>query len=85
MHNIKTNFGRFHRICKEFFEHEADDNGNLQFYPKAPLLADLEVIALSCMMEAMPDFTNLKVMEIVSLSYISLSETTGLSILNLYE
>jgi hypothetical protein len=53
MHNIKTNFGRFHRICKEFFEHEADGKGNLQFYPKAPLMADLEVIALSCMMEAL--------------------------------
>ena len=53
MHNIKTNFGRFHRICKEFFEEEADSKGNLQFYPKSPVMADLEVIALSCMMEAL--------------------------------
>lgn len=53
MHNIKTNFGRFYRICKEFFEDEADHRGNLQFYPKAPVMTDLEVIALSCMMEAL--------------------------------
>lgn len=53
MHNIKTNFGRFYGICKEFFEDEADGKGNLQFYPKCPAMADLEVIALSCMMEAL--------------------------------
>ncbi len=53
MHNIKTNFGRFHRICKEFFEDEADSKGNLQFYPRVPVMADLEVIALACMMEAL--------------------------------
>ncbi len=53
MHNIKTNFGRFYRICKEFFEEEADGKGNFQFYPKAPAMADLEVIALACLMEAL--------------------------------
>ena len=46
MHNIKINFGRFYRICKEFFEAETDNKGNLQFYPKTPVMADLEVIAL---------------------------------------
>lgn len=53
MHNIKANFGRFHRICKELFEEETDNKGNLQFYPKMPVMADLEIIALSCMMEAL--------------------------------
>jgi hypothetical protein len=53
MHNIKTNFGRFHRICKEFFEDEVDNMGNLQFYPKVPVMADLEIISLACMMEAL--------------------------------
>lgn len=53
MHNIKTNFGRFYRICKEFFEDEADYKGNFQFYPKAPVMTDLEVISLACMMEAL--------------------------------
>ena len=53
MHNIKTNFGRFYRICKELFEDEADSKGNLQFYPRCPKMADLQVISLSCIMEAL--------------------------------
>ena len=53
MHNIKTNFGRFYRICKEFFNDETDDSGNFQFYPKAPVMADLEIISLACVMEAL--------------------------------
>jgi len=52
MHNIKTNFGIFYRMCKQFFKDEADPKGNLQFYPKSPRMADLKVIALSCTMEA---------------------------------
>ena len=53
MHNIKTNFGRFYRICKEFFEDEADSKGNLQYYPRSPRMADLQVISLCCTMEAL--------------------------------
>lgn len=53
MHNIKTNFGRFYSICKEFFKCELDNKGNFQFYPKAPSMADLEIVALSCTMEAL--------------------------------
>lgn len=53
MHNIKTNFGRFYRICKEIFEDEADNKGNLQFYRRKPNMSDLQVISLSCMMEAL--------------------------------
>jgi len=53
MHNIKTNFGRFYRICKEFFEGEADSKGNLQFYPREPKMGDLQVISLSCLMESL--------------------------------
>ncbi len=60
MHPIKTNFGRFYRICKEFFEDEADTRGNLQFYPQKPVMADLEIIILSCLMEALGvDWENL--------------------------
>lgn len=47
MHNIKTNFGRFYRICKEVFEDEADSVGNLQFYPRTPNMTDLKVISLA--------------------------------------
>jgi RNAse (barnase) inhibitor barstar len=53
MHNIKTNFGRFYRICKEIFEDETDQKGNLQFYPRTPAMSDLQIISLSCMMEAL--------------------------------
>jgi len=53
MHNIKTNFGRFYRICKEIFEDEADKSGNLHFYPRKPKMTDLQVISLSCIMEAL--------------------------------
>lgn len=53
MHNIKTNFGRFYRMSKQFFEGEADRQGNLQFYPRSPRMAYLQVIALCCTMEAL--------------------------------
>lgn len=53
MHNIKTNFGRIYRICKEFFEGEVDSKGNFQFYPKSASMADLEIVALACTMEAL--------------------------------
>lgn len=53
MHNIKTNFARIYRICKEFFEGEVDTKGNFQFYPKPASMADLEIIALACTMEAL--------------------------------
>ena len=53
MHNIKTNFGRFYRICKAFFEKETDGNGNFQHYPRKPALSDVQIVALSCTMEAL--------------------------------
>lgn len=67
MHNIQTNFGRFYRMCKQFFEGEADRQGNLQFYPRTPRMADLKVIALSCTMEALGiDSENLLFSKILS-------------------
>lgn len=53
MHNIRTNFQRFYRICKEFFEKETDSRGNFQHYPRTPALSDVQVVALSCTMEAL--------------------------------
>jgi hypothetical protein len=53
MHNIRTNFSRFYRICKEFFEYETDSSGNFQSYPRKPALSDVQVVALSCTMEAL--------------------------------
>ena len=53
MHNIRTNFQRFYRICKEFFESETDSSGNFQCYPRRPELSDVQIVALSCTMEAL--------------------------------
>ncbi len=53
MHNIKTNFNKFYGICKEFFEKEVDSIKNFQFYPVKPKMNDLEIVALSCCMEAL--------------------------------
>jgi Transposase DDE domain len=53
MHNIRTNFSKFYCICKELFEKEVDNRKNFQFYPVIPKMNDLEVVALSCCMEAL--------------------------------
>jgi Transposase DDE domain len=53
MHNIKSNFGFIHRICKEIFKKETDCYGNFQFFPRKPVLSDLQVVSLSCLMEAL--------------------------------
>jgi hypothetical protein len=53
MHNIRTNFRKFYSICKELFDKEVDSKKNFQFYPVLPKMNDLEIIALSCCMEAL--------------------------------
>lgn len=53
MHNIKTNFGRFYGICNAFFKKDANSKGDIQFYLKLPAMADLQIIALACTMEAL--------------------------------
>jgi len=53
MHNIQTNFCKFYEICKEIFEQEIDKDKNFQFYPVKPKMNDLEIISLSCCMEAL--------------------------------
>jgi Transposase DDE domain len=53
MHNIRSNFSKFYRICKEFFKGQSVSSGNLQVYPRKPKMSDLQVIALSCVMEAL--------------------------------
>lgn len=53
MHNIKTNFGRFYRIIKEFFEQGTDSRGNFQQYSRSPKMSDVQVISLACTMEAL--------------------------------
>jgi hypothetical protein len=41
MYNIKTNFDRFYRICKVFFDSETDSRSNFQDYPVMPALATI--------------------------------------------
>ncbi len=53
MHNIKTNFDHFMKICKEYFKNDVDRHGNFKFYPKLPKMSDLEIIGLSVTMEAL--------------------------------
>ena len=53
MHNIRTNVSKLYRICRELFEQEVDNRKSFQFYLVAPKMHDLEVVALSCCMEAL--------------------------------
>ena len=53
MHNIRTNFRKFYSICKELFEKEVNSQYNFQFYPVAPKMNDLQIVALCCCMEAL--------------------------------
>lgn len=53
MHNLRTNFVRFYRLCKDLFKDEAVEGHNFQHYPVSPKMNDLEIIALSCCMEAL--------------------------------
>jgi hypothetical protein len=36
MHNIRTNFNKFYRICKELFEKEVNNLNNFSFILFAP-------------------------------------------------
>jgi len=53
MHNIKTNFEKFHQIAKSLFKSEVDRHKNFQFYAMKPKMSDLEIVSLSCCMEAL--------------------------------
>jgi hypothetical protein len=60
MHNIRTNFRKIYGICKELFDKEVDRDNNFQFYPVKPKMNDLEIVSLSCCMEALSiDLENL--------------------------
>lgn len=46
MHNIHTNFRKFHEICKDFFENELHASGNFN-----SIMTDLQIVALSLSMD----------------------------------
>lgn len=53
MHNLKSNFDKNYRICKRIFFRQTDKNFNFRTYPVKPNMNDLEILALSCCMEAL--------------------------------
>lgn len=53
MHNIHSNFKKFYLIAKDIFQNQVDKYQNFQFYAVKPKMNDLEIIALSCCMEAL--------------------------------
>lgn len=53
MHNIKTNFEKFYQITKVLFKPDVNKDKNFQFYAVKPKMNDLEIISLSCCMEAL--------------------------------
>ncbi len=53
MHNIKTNFDIFYKICKKMFNSDLDKDGNFKFYPNKPKMSDIEIISLSVTMEVL--------------------------------
>lgn len=53
MHNIYSNFRKFRGICKSLLSNELNINDNFEKYSVKPKMSDLEIVALSCCMEAL--------------------------------
>lgn len=53
MHDLKSNFDKFHALTKEFLCDDIYEDGNVQKYSHKPKLSDCEVISLSICMEAL--------------------------------
>lgn len=53
MHDLKSNFDKILPIVKETLANQLDQEGTLQFYPRAPKLSDVQVICLSLLQEAL--------------------------------
>lgn len=46
MHNLKTNYDKIYRICKELLKNELLESGNFKKYPHIPKLTDLSVLCI---------------------------------------
>jgi hypothetical protein len=53
MHDLKTNFDKFHELTKEFLSSELDVRGNTMAYRRRPKMPDSAIIALSLCQEAL--------------------------------
>lgn len=51
MHNLDTNFHKFHAVCKSVLANFLLPDGNVQYYPNQPKMSDLEIITLSILAE----------------------------------
>jgi hypothetical protein len=51
MHNLTTNFGKFFEICKNFGKKYTNELGNIPGCGAVPRFSDLEVVALSIIIE----------------------------------
>lgn len=53
MHDLKSNFDKFHELTKKYLSGRLNKQGNIQHYPNPPNMADSEIIALSVCQEAL--------------------------------
>lgn len=53
MHNLDTNFRKFHAITKSVLNAQLRFDGNTKFYPNKSQISDLEIIAISLMSESL--------------------------------
>lgn len=53
MHDLETNYEKFHNLTKTFFHKELNEEGNFHFYPNPPKLSDSQVISLALCQEAL--------------------------------
>jgi hypothetical protein len=53
MHDLKTNFDKFHDLTKEYLSAELDHHDNTMAYRRRPRMSDSTIIALSVCQEAL--------------------------------
>lgn len=53
MHDLKSNFDKFHRITKKYLHNQLKADGNVQKYSNPPKMPDSGIIALSVCQEAL--------------------------------
>lgn len=53
MHDLESNFEKFHQITKEYLADYLNENGNFQYYRNPPKMPDSEIVALSICQEAL--------------------------------
>ena len=52
MHDLRAMYEKTLEFASEMFEHDTDDHGNFQFYPRQSKMSDLQVISLAVAAES---------------------------------